>query len=287
MRAGACVRDFGKVHTAIWSSETFRSMSEDGRTLAMYLLTCPHGTIAGVFRLPDGYACEDLQWTPERVRAAFSETLSKGFANRCETTKWVWICKYFEWNKPENPNQRTAVEKLAEQVPQDCTWRLDFIGVCATHMVAKKKPFRNPYETVPQPGEGEGEGEGDIERESASDKSPAPTCPHVELIDRFVKNLPMLPMPKAELWSGTRAKHMRDRWRWVMTAKSPGGKRYAESREAGLDFFDRFFAYAAKSDFLTGRNGKWPGCTLAWLMEEPNFAKVMEGNFHEDERVAA
>ena len=80
---------------------------------------------------------------------------------------------------------------------------------------------------------------------------------------------------------------MRDRGRWVLSAESARGKRYANTPDEAVDFFRRFFGHVAKSDFLTGRNGKWTGCTLAWLMEEANFAKVMEGNFDNDERAAA
>lgn len=114
-----------------------------------------------------------------------------------------------------------------------------------------------------------------------------PSCPHGELINAFAEHLPMLPQPKPELWRGTRERHMRDRWRWVLSAESARGKRYANTPDEAVDFFRRFFGHVAKSDFLTGRNGKWTGCTLAWLMEEANFAKVMEGNFDNDERAAA
>ncbi|CAM5779551.1 helix-turn-helix domain-containing protein [Ottowia pentelensis] len=80
---------------------------------------------------------------------------------------------------------------------------------------------------------------------------------------------------------------MRSRWRWVLTAKTRSGKPYAETPEQAIDFFDRFFGYVAVSDFLTGRNGKWAGCTLAWLMNEANFAKVIEGNFDNAEQAVA
>lgn len=79
--AGVAMRDYGKVHTSFWASANIRNLSEDGRALALYLLTCPHGTIAGVFRLPDGYASEDLQWTSKRVREGFAELFANGFAN--------------------------------------------------------------------------------------------------------------------------------------------------------------------------------------------------------------
>lgn len=142
------MRDYGKVHTSFWSSATIRSMSEDGRALAIYLLTSPHGTIAGVMRLPDGYVCEDLQWGTERVAQGFAELFTKGFANRCETTKWVWICKHLEWNAPENPNQRKSARKVALSVPDECAWKPEFLRVSGASLEVSPP---NPSETVSQP----------------------------------------------------------------------------------------------------------------------------------------
>lgn len=145
------MRDYGKVHTTFWSSQTTRGLSEDGRALALYLLTCPHGTIAGAFRLPDGYASEDLQWAPERVKEGFAELFAKGFANRCETTKWVWIVKHFEWNPPENPNQRKGCLKIVGQVPDECSWKSEFMRVCGPHLGIEHDDDRNPCGTLPKP----------------------------------------------------------------------------------------------------------------------------------------
>ena len=145
------MRDYGKVHTSFWTSATTRSMSEDGRTLAMYLLTAPHGTIAGVFRLPDGYACEDLQWSSERVKEGFDELFRNGFANRCETTKWVRVIKHFEWNPPENPNQRKSVAKIAAQVPDECCWKRSFHSESGHFWGAEPEKKPNPSRTLPEP----------------------------------------------------------------------------------------------------------------------------------------
>lgn len=145
------MRDYGKVHTSFWSSSTVSSMSEDGRMLALYLLTSPHSNITGVFRLPDGYAMEDLNWTPERVSKGFLELFRKGFANRCETTKWVWISKHLEWNQPENPNQRKAAKKIALSIPDECVWKLDFMRVWGESLGISAEEFGNPSETVSEP----------------------------------------------------------------------------------------------------------------------------------------
>jgi uncharacterized protein YdaU (DUF1376 family) len=114
-------------------------------------------------------------------------------------------------------------------------------------------------------------------------KPSLPDCPHLLLIDLYAKHLPELPQPKPELWAGKNAEAMRARWRWVLTAKKRSGARYAQTGEQALDFFERFFAYVAASDFLSGRSGKWTNCDLGWLMKAENFAKVIQGNYENRE----
>jgi hypothetical protein len=145
------MRDYGKVFSAIWESATFRELSEDGRTLVMYLLTCTHGTLAGVFRLPDGYVCEDVQWGSERVSKGFIELSEKGFATRDPASKWVWVIKHFEWNSLENPNQCKAAAKIVGKVPDECVWKREYMRVCGALMGLEVAPDPKPSETVTQP----------------------------------------------------------------------------------------------------------------------------------------
>lgn len=144
------MRDYGKVYSTFWSSATTGDLSDDGKLLALYLMTCTHATIAGVFRLPDGYVAEDLRWSIERVGKGFQELLSKGFANRCATTKWVWVRRHLEWNQPENPNQRKSAAKVALSVPHQCCWKLDFMRDCSEVLAIEWTPPNNPSPTLPQ-----------------------------------------------------------------------------------------------------------------------------------------
>ena len=112
-------------------------------------------------------------------------------------------------------------------------------------------------------------------------------CPHIEIIDLFCQHLPMLPQPKPELWEGQRAKNLSARWKWCLTAKKRSGARYATTKAEALDFFRRYFGYVGKSDFLTGRDGRWAGCDLAWLVKADNFAKVLQGNYENRQEATA
>lgn len=110
-------------------------------------------------------------------------------------------------------------------------------------------------------------------------KSPIPNCPHQKLIDLYAKHLPEMPYPA--IWEGKNQNAMRSRWRWVLTATKRGGERHATDEASGIDWFERFFAYVAKSDFLTGRNEKFTSCDLGWLMKADKFSNVVSGNYED------
>lgn len=118
------------------------------------------------------------------------------------------------------------------------------------------------------------------EDKSSSSAARLPDCPHLEILELYSKHLHMLTRVKAELWDGARAKSLAARWKFILSTKSAKtGKLYAEDRESGLDWFDRYFGYVAESDFLTGRDGRWQNCDLAWLVKAENFVKVLQGNY--------
>ena len=122
-----------------------------------------------------------------------------------------------------------------------------------------------------------------IEPPPSLSASKLPDCPHLEILDIFGQHLPTLPQPKPELWDGARAKNLAARWKWCLTAKKRSGARYATDKASAIDFFARYFAYVAKSDFLTGKSGQWASCDLAWLTKAENFAKVLQGNYENRE----
>jgi hypothetical protein len=136
------MRDYGKVHTSFWASETVRDLDDDCRLLALYLLTCTHSNMAGAFRLPDGYVVEDLGWTSERFRNGIETLSTSGFVSYCNRSKWVLIIKFLSWNKPENPNQWKAVAKFIGAIPENCSFRNQMLE-------RVPEPFRNS--PVPSP----------------------------------------------------------------------------------------------------------------------------------------
>lgn len=129
------MRDYGKIHTGFWASDTMLGLESDARLLAIYLMTSQHTTMLGAFRLPDAYACEDLGWDSQRFQNGL-ETLTKaGFVKYDRATKVVWIVKFVKWNRPDNPNQQKSIAKLAQALPDSLAFKdeiLESAGVSET-----------------------------------------------------------------------------------------------------------------------------------------------------------
>lgn len=155
MTEGATVRDYGKLHTTFWTSDTTRGLSNEGKLLAMYLLLGPHTNMIGCFRLPEGYVSEDLGWGSEKVLKAFAELSRNGFATHDSASKWVFIHSFLKWNPVDNPNQGKAAAKLFDHIPN---------GNQIKFLVAKQlaefeeklpegclEPFRKGLETLSPP----------------------------------------------------------------------------------------------------------------------------------------
>lgn len=107
---------------------------------------------------------------------------------------------------------------------------------------------------------------------------PSPDCPHERIVELYAKHLPTLRQPRA--WTSARAKTMRARWVQCSkpTAEWPGYR----TQEEGLEFWEQFFAGVAQTSLVQGfarkEGGVWKP-DLPWLMNEENFAKVIEGKY--------
>jgi uncharacterized protein YdaU (DUF1376 family) len=123
-----------------------------------------------------------------------------------------------------------------------------------------------------------------IEPKGSSSTS-LPPCPQKKLLELFSRHCPTLPQPRPELWiNGKNGQTMSARWKWVLTAIKNDGKRYAETPDEAVEWFDRYFGYIASRDFLMGKTTDWQA-DLGWLMKAENFEKVLNKNYkNKDEK---
>ena len=64
------------------------------------------------------------------------------------------------------------------------------------------------------------------------------------------------------------------------------GQRLATNKDEAVAWFERYFAYVARSEFLTGSSSDW-ACDLGWLVNSANFEKVLAGNYENKLKVVA
>lgn len=111
-----------------------------------------------------------------------------------------------------------------------------------------------------------------------------PDCPHLAVLALWAEVLPALPQHDVQQWRGTRADHLRARWRETAVAKG-----WATEAD-GLLYLRRLFGYVGQSPFLTGRTpsrDRRPfAVELAWLVKPENWAKTVEGKYHAEEATA-
>ena len=92
-------------------------------------------------------------------------------------------------------------------------------------------------------------------------KAPAAPTPFDDIVSLYHEYCPSL--PKIRRLSEKRKREIRTRWR----------------ADPSRDTFKLLFRKTEASDFLSGRNGKWAGCNLDWLLNESNMLKVLEGTY--------
>lgn len=95
-------------------------------------------------------------------------------------------------------------------------------------------------------------------------------CPQAEIVELYHELLPTC--PRMKVWNGARESNLRARWR-------------EDAKRQNLDYWRRLFAHCAASPFLMGRvesAGRKPFLlSLDWLVKSENFAKVIEGRYHD------
>jgi len=115
-------RTYWRVSPAFWTDEKVtgacgKPWGDDTRLLALYLLTCKHRSLEGLFLLPRGYISEDLGWSLQRLAKPFAELLRDGFIEYDEKTKVCLLVNALDYQQPENPNQCKAAIKLLDVLP--------------------------------------------------------------------------------------------------------------------------------------------------------------------------
>lgn len=131
---------YARIERGIWDKARFRSISDDGRLLFFYIITCKHNNMAGMFILRPGYACEDMDWSRERFDKGLGELLQAGLIKHDPTTRIVFDPHQLEKFPPQNPNQAISLMSQIKSLPNTPLLK-DLLTICKR----LGKPFMEPF----------------------------------------------------------------------------------------------------------------------------------------------
>ena len=109
---------YTRINAIIWNDAKFKSLSFEDRLLFVYLLTCPHRNILGLYYCPISYISADINMTSERVSKGLGELFRKGFVTLDYGSETILINNFLSYNPIENPNQAKAALKALDTLPQ-------------------------------------------------------------------------------------------------------------------------------------------------------------------------
>ncbi|TIP20160.1 hypothetical protein [Mesorhizobium sp.] len=105
------VRQFHKVSPDVWRSRRFLALVGDQRELWFYLVTSPHQTSAGCYKLPPAYAVADLgnDWTRELYEACLRVLVDGDLIAHDPDTDEIYVCRWFKTSPPTNGSHAAGI----------------------------------------------------------------------------------------------------------------------------------------------------------------------------------
>lgn len=124
-----------RVSPKFWPKARARGWSDQQITLGLYLLTCKHRNLEGLYVLPKPYIAADLAWPAKRVEETLATLIDAGFAQYDDDAQVVLIPKALKHQSPSTKNQITGAIAQLKAIPRTCLWDA-FRMACQSHCPA-------------------------------------------------------------------------------------------------------------------------------------------------------
>ena len=112
-------REFSKVSPALWRSGRFMALDDAGKVQFVYFITNAHVNSSGVYHLPDGYACSDLQCSLEQYTQIRERLVAAGMVDWDEDYSLILIERWFKHNGPTNDDHATGTLRFLTNIESD------------------------------------------------------------------------------------------------------------------------------------------------------------------------
>lgn len=134
---------YRKIDPRIWNDEKFRTMSDDGKLVFLFLLTHPHMTSLGAMRGTFPGLAAELRWSSRRFISAAQESISQHIVDSNEAATWIGIPNFIRYNEPEGPNSVSKAWAVALDMLPECPEKRVLIERCRAYLAAQSDSFKH------------------------------------------------------------------------------------------------------------------------------------------------
>lgn len=180
---GSDMRDYASISPQFWIGKTGKSLRGDlhAQVLAMYLMTCPHSNMIGVFHCPILYMAHETGMGLEGASKGLESLINAGFCEYDEDSEMVFVVRMAAFQVGERlkrtDNKVQGIRKAYENIAEP-RMKSRFFEVYASayylnddeENAAKVEPLGSPLEAPPKQLTGTGTGTGTINTPSAADR---------------------------------------------------------------------------------------------------------------------
>jgi hypothetical protein len=105
------------VSPLLWTDQKVRTWNDATFRLAIYVLTCRHRNLEGLYWLPIRYAAADLGWTAAKVRKALTWLIEDGFVDYDAEAEVILVCNALKYQAPKSDRQVKGAVTALQEVP--------------------------------------------------------------------------------------------------------------------------------------------------------------------------
>lgn len=162
------MRDYSKVGPQFWNGTTGKALKAQGPEaliVALYLMTCQHANMLGLYFLSKGYIAIDTGLGIEGATKGLQGAIEAGFCHYDEASEVVWVVEMAAYQVGERldpkDNQCKGVQRAYDALIDNPFLPAFFArygeAFCMTAGRGESKPKARPSKAPPKPGTGTGE----------------------------------------------------------------------------------------------------------------------------------
>jgi hypothetical protein len=109
---------YTRIDELIWKDAKLKKISNESKLLFIYLLSCQHRNVLGLYNLPKYYVQGDLGYSFETVSKGLEELFNSGFITYDDEAETILVNNFLKYNPLENPNQVKGALKVMPTIPK-------------------------------------------------------------------------------------------------------------------------------------------------------------------------